>query len=105
MVDALDHAPEHREDEQVDAHQDERVGERPRYAEDRAFVPRPQIPPEQAAEQLAVPDQIDVHVLAMSVGGGPERASRQAALPQPPWSGAPDRRPPRRDRRDQRARE
>ena len=63
--------PEVAEDEQVDAHQDERWDQHPHHAEDGALVAGVQIPSEQASEQLAVADQIrvDRHLRGLVYGG------------------------------------
>ena len=50
--------PEHREDDQVDEHERHRQGERPCEPEHRALVLRAQVAPEEAAEQLAVAEEI-----------------------------------------------
>src|SRR4051812_29638436 len=50
-------APEHREDERVDAHHRERVDERPGEPERRALVAHPDFPPQEGLEQLAVAGQ------------------------------------------------
>ena len=50
----------HAEDEQVDEHQHDRVRERPGEAEHRALVLRPQIAAEEAAEELAVAEEVEV---------------------------------------------
>ena len=50
----------HAEDEQVDEHQHNRVRERPREAQHRPLVLRPQVAAEEAAEELAVAQQVEV---------------------------------------------
>src|SRR6266540_1269419 len=52
--------PEDAEDEQVDAHQDERRHQHPDDAEQRALVLRLQVAPEEVSEQLPVGDQLRV---------------------------------------------
>ena len=48
------------EDEQVDEHQDDRVRERPGEAEHRALVLGAQVAAEEAAEELAVAEEVEV---------------------------------------------
>ena len=57
----LGDAPEKRENEQVDRHQDEWMQERPGEAEHGAAVLGPEIPPEEAPEELAVTDYVGVN--------------------------------------------
>ena len=52
--------PEHGEDDQVDEHEREWQRQRPREPEERALVLRPQVATEEAAEQLAVAEEIPV---------------------------------------------
>jgi hypothetical protein len=51
---------EQREDEQVDEHQDDRVRQRPREPEHGALVLHAQVTAEEAAEELAIADEIGV---------------------------------------------
>ena len=53
--------PEHREHEQVDEHQDERVQERPPEPEERAAVLRADIAAKEAPEQLAIANYVGVN--------------------------------------------
>jgi hypothetical protein len=53
--------PEHGEDQEIDSHEEDRVRERPRNAEQRAAVLRLDVPAEEVPEQLAVADQIAVY--------------------------------------------
>ena len=48
------------EDEQVDEHQDDRVRERPGEAEHRPLVLGAQVAAEEAAEELAVAEEVEV---------------------------------------------
>jgi hypothetical protein len=59
VVDGL-HLEQDREDDEVDEHQDHRVGERPHDAEHRALVLRAEVATEEAAEELPVAEQICV---------------------------------------------
>ena len=52
MIDVADGAPEHAEHQQVDAHQQQRVGQRPGHAEDGALVLRLQVAAEEIEEEL-----------------------------------------------------
>ena len=52
---------QHAEDEQVDEHQHDRVRERPGEPEHRALVLRAQVAAEEAAEELAVADEVGVN--------------------------------------------
>ena len=54
--------PDDAEDEQVDAHQQQRVRHRPDDAERRAAVLRLQVAPEEVPEELAVPVDVGVRV-------------------------------------------
>ena len=57
----LGDAPEHREDEQVDEHEDERVQERPSEPEDGAAVLRADVAPKEAPEELAIANYVGVN--------------------------------------------
>ncbi len=57
----LGDAPEHREDEEVDEHEHERMQQRPAEPEHGTAVLRPDVTPEQASEELAIPNYVGVN--------------------------------------------
>ena len=72
MVDVPEAAVEDdREDEQVDAHQQHGIRDRPEHAERRAAVLRLQVAAEEIAEELAVADQIRVRAHARASAAAP----------------------------------